>query len=160
MLPSTPTHSHSFGAHCHLFPLVLSHSHLFSAHSYSLPLVFTPLLLNLSPFLPVYSLSYPFPVHIQKISPNPTHHLPFQPTFNSCVLRSYVLYVPVRICVFAVYMSMSLCKSFLFILHVSLCVLIHLDYIYNKIFSKFHCFFKMTVLNFHYVNVLLGNGFT
>ena len=158
MLPSTPTHSYSFGAHCHLFPLVLSHSHSFSAHSYSLPRMFTPFLLNLSPLLPVCSLSYPFPVHIQKTSPNPTHHLPFQPIFSSCVLRAYVLYVPVRICAFAFYMSMSLYNSFLFILRVSL--LIHLDYIYNKIFSKFHFFFKMTVLNFHYVNVLLGNGFT
>ena len=35
------------------------------------------------------SLSRPFPVHIQTLSPNLTHHLPFQPTFSLCDLRAY-----------------------------------------------------------------------
>ena len=86
-LPSTLTHSHSFGAHCNLLPLVLAHSHSFSAHSYPLPLMFIPLL-NLIPLLPMYSLSHPFPVHIQILSPNLTHHLPFLP------ILSPVFYVP------------------------------------------------------------------
>ena len=35
------------------------------------------------------SLSRPFPVHIHTLSPNLTHHLPFQPTFSPCDLRAY-----------------------------------------------------------------------
>ena len=111
--PSTPTHSYSFAAYWHLFPLVLAYSHSFSPHSYPLPLMFNPLLLNLSPFLPMYSLSHPFPVHTQILSPNPTHYLPFQPIFSLCVSRANVLYVPLCLSAFVFHVPMYLCKSFL-----------------------------------------------
>ena len=111
-LSSTPTEFHSilpqyhlFSVHSHPLPLMFSHpflstpthfysiliqSHSFSAHSYPLLLLFSSLLLILSPALPMCNLSRPFLVHIQILSPNPTHHLPFQPIFSPCVLRAYV----------------------------------------------------------------------
>ena len=67
LLPFNPTHSQLFAAHCHLFPLFLTSSHSFSAQSYPLPLMFIPLLFNLSPLPSMYSLSHPFPVHIQTV---------------------------------------------------------------------------------------------
>ena len=79
LLSPTPTHLEPTAIYCH--------SHSFSAHSYPLPLMFIPLL-NLIPLLPMYSLSHPFPVHIQILSPNLTHHLPFLP------ILSPVFYVP------------------------------------------------------------------
>ena len=81
-LPSTPTHFQSF----------LIYSHSFSAHSHSLPLMFNPLLLILSPLPPMCSLSHSFSVRIQIVSPNPTHHLPFQPYLVP------VFYVPIILC--------------------------------------------------------------
>ena len=69
-LPSTPAYSHPLPLICSPLPSIsnfFTHSHLFSSHSYPLPLMFSPLLLNWSPFLPIYSLSHPFPVHIQTV---------------------------------------------------------------------------------------------
>ena len=68
MLPPTPTHSHLFAAHSHLFPVFFAHSHSFLTHSYPLPLMFSPVLLNLSPLPPMRNLSHPFPVHIQTVN--------------------------------------------------------------------------------------------
>ena len=51
------------------------------------------------------SLSHPFPVHALKLSPNPTHNLLFQLIFSPCGLRAYVLYLPVRLCVFVFHVS-------------------------------------------------------
>ena len=81
-LPSFPSHFQSF----------LIYSHSFSAHSHSLPLMFNPLLLILSPLPPMCSLSHSFSVRIQIVSPNPTHHLPFQPYLVP------VFYVPIILC--------------------------------------------------------------
>ena len=74
--PSTPTHSHPF-------PLIFSHSH-------PLPFMFSRLLCIKNPPTPMHSLPHPFPAYIQIIIPNPTHHLPFQPIFGSCILRAYI----------------------------------------------------------------------
>ena len=112
LLPPTLANSQSFVANCHLFLLFLAHSHSFSVHSYPLPLMFSPLLLNLSSLPPMYSLSYPFPVHIQILSPNTTHHPPFQPIFR----RAYVLYVPVHLRAFVFHVPMCPYNSFLFTL--------------------------------------------
>ena len=98
-LPYSPTHVHSF----------LTHSHSFSAHSHSLPLMFSSLLLILNPLPPMCSLFHSFPVHIQILSPNPTHHLPFQPIFGSCVLRAYVLYLPVCLCGYVIHFYALYC---------------------------------------------------
>ena len=59
-LPSTPAYSHALPLICSPLPSIstfFTHSHLFSSHSYPLPLMFSPLLLNLSPLSPMYSLS-------------------------------------------------------------------------------------------------------
>ena len=109
-LPFTPTRFHLFAAHCNLFPLSLAHSHSFSAHCYPLPHMFSPLLLSLSSLPPMYSLSHPFPVHIQILSPNPIHKLPIQAISSPCVLRAYVLYVRVRFCAFVFHVPMCLCN--------------------------------------------------
>ena len=69
-LPSTPAYSHALPLICSPLPSIstfFTHSHLFSSHSYPLPLMFSPLLLNLSPLSPMYSLSHLFPVHIQTV---------------------------------------------------------------------------------------------
>ena len=94
-LPPTPTHSmhsHPFVAHCHLFPLFLVHSTQFK----------------------------PTPAHVQPLSPisrllanTLTHSNPY---LYPCVLRSYVLYVPVRLQIFVFHVPMCLCSSFLCIL--------------------------------------------
>ena len=89
LLPSTPTHSYPIAltpTHFHSF---LTHSHSFSATS-TQPLMFSLLLLILNPPQLMCSLSHPFPVHIQILSPNPTHHLQFQPIFSPCVLCAYI----------------------------------------------------------------------
>ena len=92
MLIPTPIHSH---------PLTL----IFNP----LPLMFSPFLLILNPPPPMCSLSHPFPVHIQIVSPNPIYHLPFQPKFSPCVLHAYLFYVPVRLCAFVFHVPMCLC---------------------------------------------------
>ena len=110
-LPSTPTpsptYSHSFAVHSHLFPLFFNPPLSFSAHCHPFPFIFSPLLLILSPFPHMYSLSHPFPVHIQILSPNSTYHLPFQPMFIP------VFYVPTCLCPFVFHVPMCLCNSFL-----------------------------------------------
>ena len=106
LLPPTPTHS---------LPLPLNSTH-FLAYFHPLPLILNPLLLFLNPSPPTCSLSHPLPVHIQILSPNPTHHLPFKPVFSPCVLRVYVLQVPVQLCAFVFHVPMCLRISFLCIL--------------------------------------------
>ena len=94
-------------------PITPTHSHSFSVHSHSLTLVFSPALLFLTLLSPMYMLSHSFPVHIQILSPNPKHHLPFQPIFSPCVLRAYVLYVVMCLCAFVSHVTICLCNSFL-----------------------------------------------
>ena len=94
-LPHTPTHLQPTPIYFHSF---LTHTHSISTHYHPLPLMFSPLLLLLSPLPPMCSLSHPFPAHIQIRPPNPTYHPPFQLIFSPCVLRPYVLYVPVSLC--------------------------------------------------------------
>ena len=108
-LPSTPTYSHPL-------PPTSTHRHSFLAYSHPLPLICSPLLLFLNPRSAICSLFHPFPVHIQRLSPNPTHHLPFQPTFSPCVSRVYVLQVPVYLYAFVIHVPMCLCNSFLWTL--------------------------------------------
>ena len=126
MLPPTPTHSHSF-----------------SAHSHPLPLMFGPILLNLSPLSPMYSLSYQFQIHNQILSLNPTHHLLFQPLFSPCVLCAYVPYVLVCLCAFVFHVPMCLWNSFLgtllpmSIYFICLCVLINMSGLFiDTVFFK------------------------
>ena len=129
-LSPSPTHSYSLAVHCHLFSLVLVHSHSFLAYSYLFTLLFNTLLLNLSPLPSMYSLYHPFPVHIQILLSNPTHHQPFQPIFSPCVLRVYVLYVSVRLCTF--------------VFHLFMCLLIH--------FYALYCLCLYTLCDFACVN--------
>ena len=165
MLPPTPTNSHSFPPtsifshppppipihshpllltpiHFHLLLTSPTYSHAFLAHSYPLPLMFGPLLLDLSPLPPMYSLSYPFPVHIKILSPNLTHHLPFQPIFSPCVLRAFVFYVLRRLCTFVFHVPMCQRNSFLCnllpmsIYFTCFCVLILQDYLFTLHFLK------------------------
>ena len=75
--------------------------------------MFSPPLLFLTLLSPMYMLSHSFPVHIQILSPNPKHHLPFQPIFSPCVLRAYVLYVVMCLCAFVSHVTICLCNSFL-----------------------------------------------
>ena len=85
LLPS-PTYSHpllSTPTHSHTSPSTPTHPHL-------LPLMLSLLILILNIHPPIYSLSHPFPVHIQILSPNPTHCLAFQPIFSPCVLCAYI----------------------------------------------------------------------
>ena len=55
------------------------------------PLMFSPLLLILNSPPPIYSLSRPFLVHIQILSPNPIHQLISHPIFSPCLLRTCLL---------------------------------------------------------------------
>ena len=92
LLPPTPTHFHIFPStrtHSHPLPLIFYPlTHMFN-YSHPLPLTFSPLLLVLNPPPSMCSLSHPFPVHIQILSPNPAHNSPFQPIFSPCVLRAH-----------------------------------------------------------------------
>ena len=94
----------------------------------------------------MYSLCHPFPVHIQILSPNPTHHLPFQPIFSPSVLRASVLYVPVCLCAFVLHVLMCLCNSFLCtLLPVSIYLRVYVRvntsglFIYTAFFKKHTC---------------------
>ena len=129
LLPPTSIHSHplppipvysyallsndSFAADCHLFPLFSAHSCSFLGHSYSLSLMFSPLLANLSPLPPIIqpllSTFSPHPNILTQSNPSPTT----QPIFSPCVLRAYVLYVPVRLCAFVFHVPTCLRNSFL-----------------------------------------------
>ena len=90
LLPSTPTHFHSF----------LTYSHSFSEHSHSLLLMFSPLLLILSPPPPIGSLSHPFPVTskyshlIQSITYHSNPYLIHVFFTCLCALRTCVLLCP------------------------------------------------------------------
>ena len=102
MLPPTPTHSHSLpiiSIHSHPVPLIwiplpsistrLSPLPLILAHSYPILLLFSPLLLNLSPHPPMYSLSL---THFQSTS-KCSH--PIQPiTYHSSPSLLPLFYVP------------------------------------------------------------------
>ena len=91
--PHPPTYSHQLLSTTTHFDPIEANSSSFSVHCYSLPLSFCPLVFSLKPLLPMYCLFYSFPVNIQILSPNPTHHLLFQPIFRACFLRAYVPYV-------------------------------------------------------------------
>ena len=107
-LPPTSTHSRPLPLIFRPLPSIfsfLAKSHSFSDHPYPL--------LNLSPLPPMTSLYHSFPVHFQMFSSNPTQHLPFQPIFSPYVLRSYVLQVIARLCVFVFHVPIRLCYSFL-----------------------------------------------
>ena len=131
-LQPTPIYFHSSSAH----------SHSFSAHSHPLPLKFIPVLLILSALSPICILSHPFPVHIQILSPNPTHHLPFQPIFSPCVyvptcFTHLCAYVPSCFtcpcaCVIYFYALYCLC---LYTLCTFVCVNNH-DYLFTLCFLK------------------------
>ena len=112
--------------------------------------MFSSFLLNLSPLPPMYSLSHSFPVHIQILSPNSTHHLPFQlhhlpfqPLFSPCVLRVYELYVLVCLSAFVFHVLMYLFYSFLcnyclclYTLRAFVCVKTSGLFIYTPLFEK------------------------
>ena len=100
LLPPTPTHSNLFPPtpiYSHPLPHIPIHSHSLPPTSTNFlptdthlqPLTFRPLLLVLNPPPSMCSLSHPFPVHIQILSPNPAHNSPFQPIFSPCVLRAH-----------------------------------------------------------------------
>ena len=60
----------------------------------------------------MFSLSNLCPVHIQILSPNPTHHQPFQPIFSPCVLPAYMVYVLAYLRAFVFHVPMCLWNSF------------------------------------------------
>ena len=104
-LLSTPTHSHplpSTAIHPQQLPPTLPtpiHLQLTVIYFHS----FQPILLNLNPLQPMY-----------RLLPNTLTHS--NPYLYPCVLRAYVLYVPVRLQVFVFHVPMCLCSSFLCIL--------------------------------------------
>ena len=98
LLLSTPIHSHTFpSTRTHPLPL-LTHSQSFSVirSTFQHPPTpthvqpFSPLLIISNPPSTTCSLSCPFPVHIQILSPDPTYQLPFKPIFSPCVLRLHI----------------------------------------------------------------------
>ena len=126
-LPSTPTHPHPL-------PPIFNHFH-------PLPFMFSPLLLILSPLPPMYSLFHPFPVHIQILSSNPIHRLPFQPIFST--LHGLVT------CVLMEFISRHF-TAYVFILYVTLCVLIHQDYLFTLHFLKTYLQYQRSFLSVYF----------
>ena len=87
-LPPTPIYSHPLLLIFYPLPFIFGSFTPTHTHVYVIATLFKP--------TPNYVQTLaPFPVHIQILKPNPTHHLPFQPIFSPCILRAYVLYVPV-----------------------------------------------------------------
>ena len=86
LLPPIPTHFHLLTStliNSHPLPLTPTHCYSFLTQSHS----FSTTPTHSSP--PMCTFSHPFPVHIQILSPNSTHHLPFQLIFSPCALRAY-----------------------------------------------------------------------
>ena len=108
--------------------------------------MFSSFLLNLSPLPPMYSLSHSFPVHIQILSPNSTHHLPFQfyhllfqPLFSPCVLRVYEFYVLVCLSGFVFHVPIHFYAIYclcLYTLRAFVCVNTAGLFIYTPLFEK------------------------
>ena len=114
--------------------------------SHPFPFTLTPL----PPFLTdsgrcMCCLSHPFPIRIQILSHKSIHLLPFQSIISPCILRVYVLYIPVCLCAFVLHVSMCLCNSFLctyclcLFLQMPLYVAIPQDYLFKLCFFKHAC---------------------
>ena len=142
-LPCTPTHSHQLPFTPTHFYSFLTHSYSFSALSDPLPLMFSSLLLILNTPMTMSSLSRPFPVHMQILTPNPTHHLPFQPIFSPCILHAYVLYILVCLplcftcpCAYVIHFYALYCLC-LYTLRVFVCVNTSGLFIYTAFFKTY-----------------------
>ena len=75
------------------------------------------------------TLSHPFLVHIQMLTPNPTHHLPSQPIFSPCIyvpacFTYLCAYAPLCFtcpCTYTIHFYALYCR-FLYTLHAFVCV--------------------------------------
>ena len=115
-----PTHSHLLISTTTNFHSFLTNYHSFLAYSHPLPLMFLTVVLILSPPSSIRSFSHPFPVHIQILSSNPTHHLPFQPIPAHIQSMFYVLSCFTYLCAYV--SSSSMCSfAYGFLFHALYC---------------------------------------
>ena len=132
---STRTHLHSLPPTAtHSYPLPPSSTY---PHLLLLMLSLLILILNIPP--PIYSLSHPFPVHIQILSPNPTHCLAFQPIFSPCVLCAYIRF---NVSLFFLLFSVLFWKQ-----------LITLGLTTIFVYFQFFCLLKILIQWGEYINV-------
>ena len=135
ILNRAPTHSHALPSTSTYLYSFLTHSHSFPALSHQLPLMFSLLLL-------ICRLPHPFPVHIEMLIPNPTHHhhsSPYLVPYFTCLraLRTCVLMCLCVSCAHVPMQSISMhFTAYVYILYMPLCLLIRQDYLFTLRFFK------------------------
>ena len=142
ILNRAPTHSHALPSTSTYLYSFLTHSHSFPALSHQLPLMFSLLLLISNPPRIMCRLPHPFPVHIEMLIPNPTHHhhsSPYLVPYFTCLraLRTYVLMCLCVSCAHVPMQSISMhFTAYVYILYMPLCLLIRQDYLFTLRFFK------------------------